>query len=264
MIHVPFELVLFSTDPSLVKAMDLAGVDAFIVDWEHLGKAARQRGADTEINTDTAGDLRRVRGATRRRVICRINAFGPHTLDEVEAAISCGADEILLPMARSAAEVEAVLAMSAGRCGVGILVETVAAVDRASELARLPLSRVYVGLNDLAIDRGSTSIFAALADGTVDRVRRHFSVPFGLGGLTHPELGRPVPARLLIGEMARLACSFSFMRRSFHRDLRGREPSGFVAAIRLGLERAFSRSRSQVEADRESFLAVAAEAGALT
>ena len=93
-----------------------------------------------------------------------------------------------------------------GRCGVGVLVETVAAVEAVEELALLPLSRVYVGLNDLSIDRGTASLFDAIADGTVERVVSAFDVPFGFGGLTEPELGDPVPCRLLIAEMARLRC----------------------------------------------------------
>ena len=37
----------------------------------------------------------------------------------------------------------------------------------AADLCRLPLTRVYVGLNDLSIDRGLANIFTSVADGTV-------------------------------------------------------------------------------------------------
>ncbi len=217
--HRRFSLTLFSIQPDFIRRAVAAGVDEIIVDWEHIGKAERQAGADTQINHDTPDDLRRVRACTHARVICRINQFGLWTPQEVELAVQGGADEILLPMVRACDEVQAVLDLVACRCGVGILVETVDAVEHSRELGRLPLSRVYVGLNDLAIDRGVRNIFAALVDGTLERVRRAFEVPFGFGGLTLPECGRPIPCRLLIGEMARLNCQFSFLRRSFYRDI---------------------------------------------
>ena len=143
----------------------------------------------------------------------------------MEAAIGAGADEILLPMVRLPEEVKAVLEQAGERCGVGILVETLDALAMAPALARFPLARVYVGLNDLSIERGSNNLFEAVADGTVARLRIVFDgVSFGFAGLTLPDKGYPIPCRLLIGEMASLGCNFSFLRRSFHRDIRGRNP----------------------------------------
>ncbi|HSH77266.1 MAG TPA: aldolase/citrate lyase family protein, partial [Herpetosiphonaceae bacterium] len=169
---VPFELLLFSTDTDFVARAASAGVDGFIVDWEYRGKERRQAGADTQINRDTLVDLRRVRAATQRRVICRINGWGSTTAREVEQAIDGGVDEILLPMVRGAAEVERVLELVRGRCGLGILVETLPAARHITSFGRLPLSRVYVGLNDLAIARRTANIFVPLVDGTLEHVRR--------------------------------------------------------------------------------------------
>ncbi len=132
----------------------VGGVAAVVVDWENDGKEERQSAADTEINRHTVDDLRRTRAATGARVLCRINRSGSRTQDEVELALDAGADELLLPMVRSVAEVESVLDIVDGRAGLGILVETRDAVAAAEELGRLPLSRVYVGLNDLSIERG--------------------------------------------------------------------------------------------------------------
>lgn len=73
----------------------------------------------------------------------------------------------------------------------------------------------------MLIGEGERNIFRAVSDGTVERVQRHFSIPFGFGGLTLPERGNPIPCRLLIGEMIRLSCNFSFLRRPFFRDTGG-------------------------------------------
>jgi hypothetical protein len=245
-----FELLLFSTTPALIRRAVAAGVDGIVVDWEHRGKVRRQASFDTQINEDTAEDLRRVRDVTDAVVICRINGVGETTTDEVRTAIACGASEILVPMVRSVAEVERVLDLVAGRCGVGILVETVDAVEAASALAALPLARVYVGLNDLAIDRDAADIFEAVADGTVERVRAEWRGKFGFGGLTVPDRGTPVPCRLLMGEMARVGSTFSFLRRSFLRDIADIPLESALLQIRAGLDRAQGRSPIAVEHDR--------------
>ncbi len=250
----PFELLLFSVDPALVRRAVAGGVSGIVVDWEWRGKDLRQANAGTEINAHTADDLRAVRAATSALVVCRINAFGPHTADEVERAIEAGADEVLLPMVRSPVEVGEVLRLARGRCGVGILIETLDAARSAPELARLPVSRVYVGLNDLAIERRTPTIFTALADGTVERVRRAFDVPFGVAGLTLPEAGYPLPCRLLIGELMRLGCGFSFLRRSFHRDTAALDVAVEVPRLRGALAQARSRSARQIERDRDELV----------
>ena len=136
-------------------------------------------------------------------------------------------------------EVEAALAYVNGRCGVGILIETDDAVKLTRELGQLPLSRVYVGLNDLAINRKKSNIFLSLEDGTVDYIRQFIKVPFGFAGLTLPEQGYPIPCRLLISEMARLNCAFTFLRRSFFKDTRVRDISIAIPRIYHAIFEAF-------------------------
>jgi hypothetical protein len=164
--------------------------------------------------------------------------------------VGAGADEILIPMVRSPAEVDFTLEIVGGRCGVGVLIETVEAVRGAAEIARLPIARAYVGLNDLCIARRTPSIFTALTDGTIEALRDHFTVPFGFGGLTLPDRGAPIPCRLLIAEMIRLRSSFSFLRRSFHRDVQGRPIGPSVELIRDAI--ASARDRNDAEVKREA------------
>jgi hypothetical protein len=245
-----FGLFLFAREAGLVREAAAAGIDGIVVDWERRGKRERQAGADTEIRADTAADLASVRRSTDARVLCRVDGPGEGCVPEIEKAIELGADEILLPMVRSPRDVEAVLAQVDGRCGVGILVETEEAVRCAAELGALPLSRAYVGLNDLMIDRGADSIFEPLVDGTVERVREHCQSPFGVAGLTLPDLGSPIPCRLLIAEMARLACDFTFLRRSFLRDVERGSLDRAATEIRAAIERARGRTPATVERNR--------------
>jgi HpcH/HpaI aldolase/citrate lyase family len=250
-----FELFLFSADPATIVPAVSSGVAGVVVDWERVGKRHRQAGADTQIGEDTIDDLRRARACTSARILCRIDNTESLIDEQIDQAVSAGADEILLPMVRSAAEIERVLDFAAGRVEVGILVETEAVLEQLPEIAALPLSRAYLGLNDLAIDRGTTNIFDPLADGTLEEVKSYFSVPFGVAGLTVVDAGAPIPCRLIVGELSRLDCSFSFLRRSYHADMRGRDPGTEIPRLLAALAAASGRDADGVSGDREELIA---------
>lgn len=244
------DLFLFTTDVDYAHEALAAGVDGLVVDWEHLGKQQRQAGADTEVNHDTVEDLLRLRRSIDAPVLVRIHAAGEASRREVEEAIDGGATEILLPMVRRVDDVARVLELIEGRCGLGILIETADAVRIAASLCALPLARVYVGLNDLSIDRGLANIFTSVADGTVERVRNACGKPFGFAGLTHPDGGTPIPCRVLVNEMVRLDCAFSFVRRSFRRDAQRYGVAEVVRALREEIDAARERSRAELLASR--------------
>ncbi len=192
--------------------------------------------------------------------LCRLEGPGRWQPAEVEEVLARGATHLLLPMVRRPDEVEALLEQVAGRAAVGILVETVAAVEMAAALARLPIFGAFVGLNDLAIERRTRSLFAGLADGTVERVREAFAGKnFGFGGVTAIDRGEPLPARLLVAEMARLGATFSFLRRSFRRDLVGRDAGVEVGRVRSAWEELRARGAAEVEKDRRALQARLAE-----
>ena len=248
-------LMLSTTDPSVARIAIDAGVDGLVVDWETQGKRARQLGADTEINEDSPEELERLADLGAEHLLCRIDGPGPETAAQVGRALTCGATDLLLPMVRHPAEVERFLDAIDGRARAGILVETIEAVQHADELARLPLAWVYLGLNDLAISRRSSFLFEPLVDGTAERVRSAFTEAcFGLAGLTDIHAGAPIPCSLLLAEMARLRVGFSFLRRSFKRDL---EPAGYAAAIgsiRQRWRELRARTEGQVARDREALV----------
>ncbi|HEV2760067.1 MAG TPA: aldolase/citrate lyase family protein [Acidimicrobiales bacterium] len=251
-------LFAFANNSAAARAVVGAGATGVVVDWERRGKRARQAGADTQINADTPADLAAVRAAQRGVVLCRVNRWSAWTPAEIDVAIGLGADEILLPMVRRSEEVDAALDVVDGRCRLGILVETTDAVRRVDSLVTRPLSRIYLGLNDLMIDRGGSSLFAPLVDGTVDRVAAATiaaGIPFGVAGLTRPEDGRPVPCRLVVGALARVSASFTFLRRSFWADTAGRDLTVEVPRILFAAEMAGQRPARQVDADHAALAA---------
>lgn len=245
------DLYLFTTDEALAARALAGGIAGFVVDWETAGKGRRQQGACLEENRDRPEDVTRLKTRVGGRVLCRINGSGPDLAREVETAVQAGADVVFLPMVRRVEEVEAFLDCLAGRAGGAILVETVDAVARAADLARLPLTMVYMGLNDLALDRGR-DLFDAVADGTVERVRRAFSeVPFGFAGLTVLDRGAPVPTAHLASYMGRLGCDFTFLRRSWRADIAGRDVGREVRALQ---ERVAASRRHPSEAEHRDLL----------
>ena len=249
------DLFLFTVDPAWGHDVVAAGAAGIVVDWERRGKARRQLGEGTQINADTPADLARMRAATPGRLLCRINGFGPWTGAEVDEAVRRGADEILLPMVRTPEQVDRTLELVADRCGLGILIETQDAVEGAAELAARPLSRVYVGLNDLRIDRRSTELFRPLVDGTVDAVRAAVARPFGVGGLTLPGRGFPVSSDLLAAELVRTGAEFTFLRRSFTADMVGRDPFVEVPLLLDALHRLRLAAPAEAFASRAAFVA---------
>ena len=250
------DLFLFTIDPSWGPDVVAAGAAGIVVDWERRGKARRQLGEGTQINADTPADLTRMRNATPGRLLCRINGHGPWTAQEVDEAVGRGADEILLPMVRTPEDVDRTLDLVGGRCGLGILIETQDAVDDAAAFARRPLSRIYVGLNDLRIDRRSTELFRPLVDGTVDAVRAAVTAsPFGVGGLTLPGGGFPVSSDLLAAELVRIGTDFTFLRRSFTADMAGRDPFVEVPLLLDALDRLRLADPAAVAGSRAEFVA---------
>lgn len=251
-------LLLFECDSAKVAAALDAGIRHFIVDWEWREKYDRQVSADTEINCQTVADLATVARTPGAQVWCRINRFGAWTRHEVDQAIDAGAQLLLLPMVETATQVGEFLDYVGGRCQAGILVETRAGFRDAKKLACFPLDAVYVGLNDLMISLGRKTIFDALAEGIVDSIRDCFDTPlFGFGGVTVVDGGAPLPCRVFLQEMARLRCNLSFLRRSFKRDMVGRDGRRELARIAGYWDELMARDTAAISRDHRQFLALA-------
>jgi hypothetical protein len=226
---VSIELFVFDSRPEVVQAVagatSATKADAVVVDWERSFKHERQRhalellGFHTQIEPCPPMDLRPTVQASTVPVLCRIDAWDGHGSADLELAYESGVTEVILPMVRSLEEVERALEQADGRLGVGVMIETVAACDIAEALAALPLSRAYLGLMDLALERRTPDIFTALRDGTLNRVAEACTdIPFGFAGLTVPGSGFPLPTEELAAEMLRVGASFTFLRRSFLAD----------------------------------------------
>ena len=246
-----FDLILFYTTIENAKRAVESKISYLILDFEQREKSERQAGFDTQINQHTVDDLALVKREIDLPIICRCNEVNADTKHELEQILAHEPDEILLPMVRTLDEVDQVLGIVQGRCGVGVMIETAEAMTIMNTLNTYPLTRVYIGLNDLWISRQTAHLFVSLADGTVDKIRAAFTnIPLGFGGLTLPDHGSPLRCYHLIHEMQRLGCSFSFLRRSFYRDIQGVDWLAGVDSIHAKLEASATRSLIQQAADQ--------------
>lgn len=250
-----FDPWLFTTDEKQARLAQNSGISGIIIDWECLDKKARQVGAGFECNHDTIEDLARIRLAVDISVICRINGFGSWTADEVEAAIRNGADILMLPMVENADQVKDYLKIISGRAKAGILIETQEALENLKDIASLNIDFVYAGLNDLMLSRNTESLFESIIDGTIDKIRNAFmNCYFGFGGVTLIGQGFPLPFNLLFSEMARLNCDFGFLRRSFKKDIKGKDWTNEIPKIRQYFIQLKNRSPEEITKNREALL----------
>jgi hypothetical protein len=109
-------------------------------------------------------------------------------------------------------------------------------------------------LLDLAIDRQEANVFRPLVDGTADWLRECFaSTRFGIGGVTVVDCGLPVPCAVLMGELARLRTDYVFARRSFKRDMAGRDMGAECARIAATWAALQARDQTTVAREHDEF-----------
>jgi hypothetical protein len=248
-------LLLFTTDTDFARHAERAGVDGFIVDWENHSKALRQQGYGTEINFDTVEDARALCGCVRSPVTVRIDRTSDFMTRHIEEAIECGARSLMLPMAEDASDVEAFVDLVDGRAETIVQIETESLVTRCHDLRSIGWDCVYVGLNDLMISRRAQWYWEPFFDGTMERIVETLEGrSVGLGGVTVIGGGSPLPFTDLLREMARLGCSTSFLRRTFKKEIVGRDLDLELAAVRAFWDAACARTPEAVDIDHRAFL----------
>lgn len=213
------ELVAFYSNTRSLKLIDKTNlVESYIVDLEKKGKSLRQQLYNTQISEHSIQDLKRVREITDKNLICRVNPQNTINPTELSKVINLGADEILIPMVKYGDEIQRVLELVQGKVKVSIMLETKESLYNIEEFEAMPLYRYYVGLNDLSIELNSKNLFKPLTEPYLKKIGGKTNKKFGLAGLTHPNLGSPIPCRTLMRVMKQHKCSYAVLRRSFYRD----------------------------------------------
>lgn len=225
------KLMYITNDPAVALIAEQAGVDRIFVDMEYIGKADRQGGMDTVQSHHTVRDVVTIRDAVKTaEVLVRVNpiheAAEAHSSskDEIDAVIAAGADILMLPYFKTAAEVGEFIRLVDGRAKTMALLETPEAVEVVDDILALRgLDEIFIGLNDLSLGYKKKFMFELLADGTVERLCRKFreaGIPYGFGGVAAPGTG-VLPAERIIREHYRLGSQCVILSRSFCNTSKG-------------------------------------------
>lgn len=254
------ELIQITNDTAFARRCDALGGFRLFVDLERLGKAQRQAGRDTFISAHSVDDVGRVKQVLRRSpLMVRLNPLHENTPAEVEAVLSQGADQLMLPMFTQADQLREFSRLVDGRAPIVPLLETDGALQSLDEWIGTPgLGEVFVGLNDLHLSLGLRFMFQPLALGLVDRVAaaaRERGLRFGFGGIARVDEGL-LPGRDVLAEHLRLGSGSVILSRTFHR---GDETDPFeaeVAKLRRAEQELAHRSPLQVASDAARIKAI--------
>ena len=213
------ELFYITNDPDEAGEADRAGIDRIFIDTEVLGKAERQKGLDTHLGSHTLGDVRLVKNVlSHAEVMVRVNPLNHNTAYEVEKAISCGADWIMLPMFTGPEEVAKAAEIINGRAKLVGLAETAASIVRMREIIRVKgINEIHIGLNDLTISLGLDFLFEPLGYGIVDfgaEMLNKAKMKWGFGGIARIG-GGAIPCEMILMEHRRLGSTRVILSRAF-------------------------------------------------
>lgn len=219
------KLFYITNRPEFARIAQAAGVNRIFIDMEYIGKALRQGGMDTVQSHHSIEDIQRIRPIVdRAELLVRCNPVHDETSDycstekEIDDIISAGADVIMLPFFKTAAEVERFLRTVKNRCRTLLLFETPDSVANADEILTLHgIDEVFIGLNDLSLGYKRRFMFELLADGTVEELCFKFrrkGLPYGFGGIAAIGTGT-LPAEAILKEHYRLGSSMVILARSF-------------------------------------------------
>ncbi|MGN1123069.1 MAG: aldolase/citrate lyase family protein [Eubacterium sp.] len=195
------------------------GVDRIFIDMEYIGKSERQGGMDTVQNHHTVEDVKNLRRViTSSQLLVRVNPIHESSKKEIDSVIEAGADIIMLPMWRSAAEVKEFLGFVSSRAKTMLLLENKEAMECLDEVLELcGIDEIYIGLNDLHLSLKKRFLFELLCDGTVEGIcnkLKKAEIPFGFGGFGRIGEG-DLPAQYIVSEHYRLGSSCAILSRSF-------------------------------------------------
>lgn len=213
------KLMILAADPQSAVEAQEAGVDRIFYDLEWIGKNERQHGRNTVKSNNSIDDIPAVREVLKEsELLVRTNPIHAYSKEEIDKAISYGADVLMLPMVMDHHDVMHYVEMVDGRAKVCIMIETAAAMARLDKILAVPgVDEIFIGLNDLHISMGLTFMFELLSDGLVEYIAdkcNKAGVPFGFGGIARIGEG-DLPSDNILGEHVRLGSTSVILSRTF-------------------------------------------------
>lgn len=213
------DLMYITNKPDVAQTVQSCGVGRIFVDMEYIGKEKRQKGLDCVKNHHTVEDVKKIRRVLdKSKLLVRLNPIHQNSESEIESVIAAGADIVMLPMWKNAADVKRFLQCVDSRAKSCLLLENSDAVSNLDDVLALDgIDEIYIGLNDLHLSMKRNFMFELLADGTVDNIVKKISakgIPYGFGGIGRIGSGL-LPADLILAEHYRLGSSSVILSRTF-------------------------------------------------
>lgn len=158
----------------------------------------------------------------------------------------------MLPYFKTFEEVETFVKLIAGRAEAILLVETREAADNLEQiLSSLNISRIHVGLNDLAIDTDSKNRFSLLCSdwmAHICEIPKRLKIPFGLGGITRiVDRAVPISPDLIYAQYARLGARCAVISRSFTNKISPDQLGPELARSKARIDYWFSQSKEVLQ-----------------
>ena len=231
--------IIITNNPQIATDAEVAGVSRIMVDLESIGKKERQASRTTFISSHQVSDIAKVRDVLKSsELIVRINPIYDGTKQEIEQAVSGGADTIMLPMITDMEQLEQAADIISGRAKLMPLVETSYSMAHIAEIAEHPaVAEVYIGLNDLHLSLGLDFLFEPLALGLLDWMVKQINPSgksFGFGGIATMGSGE-LPAEYILAEHIRLGSTCVILSSRFCKDIDIESAEGRVERIKSAL-----------------------------
>ena len=214
------ELMLITNNAEIAMYAERSGVDRVMVDLEVLGKEDRQGHLDTVISEHSIDDILNIRNAiSKSKLVVRVNPIHDDSINEIDEVVNRGADAVMLPMFKTADEVEKFIHFLNGRATSILLLETPQALVRIDEILLVPqIDEIYIGLNDLHLGMGLDFMFELLSGGIVEYLSEKIKsagIKFGFGGIARLGQGK-LDSSLILSEHHRLGSQVVILSRDFH------------------------------------------------
>lgn len=214
------KLMFITNNAEIATEAQLAGIDRIFVDLEILGKIERQGHLNTVISYHTMEDISKIREVIiDSELLVRVNPIHEGSSEEINEVISRGADVVMLPMFKTAQEVDYFVKCVGGRAKACLLLETSQAFARIDQILEVKgIDEIHIGLNDLHLSMNLDFMFEPLSSGIVEYICKKIKakgIKYGFGGVANLGKGM-LPAELILAEHYRLGSEMVILSRTFY------------------------------------------------
>lgn len=246
-----FNYIAISNHIEHCLALQEVGVQQIMVDAEIMGKKDRQKNKNMVMSNHDITDVEILKkNGIKSEIICRINPYHTSIFNEIDCAISCGTDAIMLPMISNISHYKKMVEKVDNRCKIIPLIETPYSVFKLEEIIEFgALSQLHFGLNDLSIALGNKNLFEILLSKPFENIVKFASERvslIGIGGVGTPLKAQTVSPELIFHRYYKMGSRAVILSRSFFSE--GYNPKDIEAGImRLeqSLEKNFTREALQ-------------------